>query len=224
MSLSLRGVLTFSSIVVAASALAACGGSAGSSNNQVAQLDPGTQAAPNTTTTPSTTSSGSFQDTLLKFAQCMRSNGVNVPDPTFDANGRPQFQQGSGQQLNRNDPAFRAAFDKCRTVLQSALPQFSQSDRQAFQNAALKYAQCMRQHGINIPDPNFNSGGGGFGFGGGGAGGGGGGGGGPFGNINRNDPKFQAANEACRSAFQNLPRRGGFFGGGPPSGTTTNNA
>ena len=29
---------------------------------------------------------------LLKFAQCMRSKGVDFPDPTFDANGRPAVQ------------------------------------------------------------------------------------------------------------------------------------
>ena len=55
----------------------------------------------------------------------------------------------------------------------------------------------MRQNGIDMPDPDFSTGPGG--------------GGGLFRNGDRSDPKFQAADEECRSAFQNLP---GPFGGG----------
>ena len=55
---------------------------------------------------------------LLKFAQCMRSKGVNYPDPTFDANGRPQFTRdrapGGAQGQNRDDPKFQANRDACR--------------------------------------------------------------------------------------------------------------
>jgi hypothetical protein len=55
---------------------------------------------------------------LLKFAKCMRSKGVDFPDPTFDANGRPQFTRdgapGGAQGQNGDDPAFRSAADACR--------------------------------------------------------------------------------------------------------------
>jgi hypothetical protein len=55
---------------------------------------------------------------LLKFAKCMRSKGVDFPDPTFDANGRPQFTRdgapGGAQGQNRDDPAFQSAADACR--------------------------------------------------------------------------------------------------------------
>ena len=55
---------------------------------------------------------------LLKFAKCMRGKGVDFPDPTFDANGRPQFNRdgapGGAQGQNRSDPTFQAASQTCR--------------------------------------------------------------------------------------------------------------
>ncbi len=55
---------------------------------------------------------------LLKYAKCMRGKGVDFPDPTFDANGRPQFTRdgapGGAQGQNRNDPTFQAASQACR--------------------------------------------------------------------------------------------------------------
>lgn len=49
---------------------------------------------------------------LRELAKCMRANGVpNFPDP--EADGRLQLQPGSG--MNREDPTFQAAMEKCRT-------------------------------------------------------------------------------------------------------------
>jgi hypothetical protein len=59
-----------------------------------------------------------MRKTLLKYAKCMRSKGVDFPDPTFDANGRPQFTRdgapGGAQGQNRDDPTFQAASQTCR--------------------------------------------------------------------------------------------------------------
>ncbi|MEU4567422.1 hypothetical protein [Micromonospora sp. NPDC023956] len=50
---------------------------------------------------------------VRKLATCMRENGVpNFPDP--DADGR--IQPGKAD-IDRKDPAVRAAFDKCREVV-----------------------------------------------------------------------------------------------------------
>ena len=32
-----------------------------------------------------------FEEGVLDFAQCMREEGINFPDPTFDIDGNPQF-------------------------------------------------------------------------------------------------------------------------------------
>jgi hypothetical protein len=58
------------------------------------------------------------QKALLAFAACMRSKGVNFPDPQFDANGRPQFGGSTGRNAFdklRNDPKYQAASGTCRT-------------------------------------------------------------------------------------------------------------
>lgn len=55
---------------------------------------------------------------LLKFAKCMRGKGIDFPDPTFDANGRPQFSRdgapGGAQGQNRDDATSRAARQACQ--------------------------------------------------------------------------------------------------------------
>jgi hypothetical protein len=109
---------------------------------------------------PAATGSGSSGTTnsainlaqAVKFAQCMRNNGVsNFPDPnstgqmTIDA-----IANGSG--INTNTPAFRQALSACKSL---EPPGFMGTQRTAQQQeAALKFAQCMRDNGVsNFPDP-----------------------------------------------------------------------
>jgi hypothetical protein len=63
------------------------------------------------------------QSDALKFAQCMRDNGVkDFPDP---ANGEPLVDTTKipslGDRSPRTDPVFAPAMDKCRVALQAAL-------------------------------------------------------------------------------------------------------
>jgi hypothetical protein len=63
------------------------------------------------------------QSGALKFAQCMRDNGVkDFPDP---ANGEPLVDTTKipslGNRSPRTDPVFAPAMDKCRVALQAAL-------------------------------------------------------------------------------------------------------
>ena len=55
---------------------------------------------------------------LLKFAKCMRSKGIDFPDPTFDSTGRPQFTRdgaaGGAQGQNRDDTQSQAARTACQ--------------------------------------------------------------------------------------------------------------
>jgi len=49
---------------------------------------------------------------LLKFAACMRKNGVpNFADPTFGPQGQVDEKQGAG--IDPNSPSFQAASKKC---------------------------------------------------------------------------------------------------------------
>jgi hypothetical protein len=56
-----------------------------------------------------------FRDAALRFARCMRRNGVNVPDPDPDEQGIRIGGPGGG--VNPDSPRFRAAMEKCRKEL-----------------------------------------------------------------------------------------------------------
>jgi len=161
----------------------------------------------------STTSSSARYTARLKYAECMRSHGVNVPDPS--ANGGPPGGGGGGAtgggggggafaQL-RNSPNFASASKACASLRSKSFgfASISPAQRAQFQQDAVKFAECMRAHNIDIPDPSSN-GTGGFGI---------------FkdlrGSSETNSPAFKTAFTACSS---NLPN-GGHFGRG---GTSTN--
>jgi hypothetical protein len=132
----------------------------------------------------STTSSNMSAD-ALKFSQCMRDHGINIPDPQSNGNGGfgVRIQGGSGAgQFNPDDPKFKAAQDACKKYLPNGGQLSPEQQAQAQQNA-LKFARCMRDHGINVPDPQTS--GGGIKLE------------GPNG-VNPDDPKFQQAQQACQ--------------------------
>ncbi len=211
----MRRVPTLLLLAAAGAALAViaagCGGSKSSSG--VASLGPGTVAA-STQPANTTLTRQDFQTAVLAYAKCLRSEGFDVPDPNFSQGGGGGGGLFLGSGINRNDPKFQKAQEKCRPILAAVRPQFNPADRQKFQDAALKFAQCMRKNGVDVPDPDFSgSGGPGGGPGRGGLFGGG--------NIDPSDPKVQAAMQTCRSVFTDagLGGPGGRGGGfGPPGG------
>jgi hypothetical protein len=109
-------------------------------------------------------SRSSSQELALKWAQCMRSHGINVPDP--DANGRITVRAtaGSGdtgtstQAQGPDDPAFQAAQNACKQY-QPAGAQGNGRPSQQQIDAMTKFAQCMRDHGIPMQDPQVSNGG-----------------------------------------------------------------
>ena len=95
-----------------------------------------------------------FREAALDFAKCMREHGVDMPDP--------QPGGGGGIQLAlRADEANRATVDRAQEACQKHLekvppPEISEEDRAKFREQALKFARCMREQGIDIPDPTFS--------------------------------------------------------------------
>jgi hypothetical protein len=159
----------------------------------------------------STTSSNKSAD-ALKFSQCMRDHGINIPDPQTNGNGgfSLKIQGGSGtDQFRPDDPKFKAAQDACNKYLPNGGQLTPEQQAQAQQNA-LKFARCMRDHGINIPDPQTS--GGGIKIE------------GPNG-VNFNDPKFQQAQQACQK-YLSIPGGPGLStqGQGTGQGTGPSNA
>jgi hypothetical protein len=55
---------------------------------------------------------GDAQARILALAACMRQEGIDFPDPSFDAQGRLQFGAG-GPGIDPNDPAVAQALGTC---------------------------------------------------------------------------------------------------------------
>jgi len=173
--------------LVAAAGLAACGSSGSSSATTAA-------------------ATGAQFQARLDLAKCFRAHGLNVPDPS--SGGGPAGGAGGIFRTLRNYPQAKldAARQACQQYFTKAFPQLnvSPAQRAQFEQQLVKFAQCMRSHGINIPDPSTSGAGGGFGFA------------RQFRSIDRNSPAFQAANKACASLRPQFGR-GGPGAGGPGS-------
>jgi hypothetical protein len=194
--MSRRAVFSCLSVFAAALALAACGSSSNTSSSALSAGTGGPGA------------SASNYQARLNYAKCMRSHGVNVPDPS--ANGGPAAGAGTGGggfQSLRNNPNFQSASQACAKYRSKAFgfANITPAERAQFQQEQVKFAECMRSHSVNIPDPSSSgTGGGGFGA--------------IFRDITpaeRQSPAFQTAFKDC-SATLPFRRRGG--GGGAPGG------
>ncbi len=94
-------------------------------------------------------------DQAVKFAECMRANGVSAfPDP--DASGAFTIETiANGSAVDTNSAAFKQAMNTCKDLQP---PGFTGNKRSPEQQAAgIKFAQCIRDNGVpDFPDPDPN--------------------------------------------------------------------
>jgi hypothetical protein len=151
----------------------------------------------------SATTTGARFQARLNLAKCFRAHGINVPDPS--TGGGPAGGGGGIFRSLRNYPTAQvtAARQACSQYFAQAFPQLnlSPAQRAQAQQQLVKFAECMRSHGINIPDPTPSANGG-FGIG------------QAFRSIDRNSPAFQSALKSCQSLRPRFGRGGGGPGGG----------
>jgi hypothetical protein len=106
---------------------------------------------------PVETGSGANDTTVnhgkaVKFAECMRANGVSeFPDP--GASGDLTIDGiANGSSLDTSAPAFKQALGACKELEPAGFMGTKRSSQQ--QAAALKFAQCVRENGVpDFPDP-----------------------------------------------------------------------
>jgi hypothetical protein len=86
----------------------------------------------------------------------MRDHGVDMPDPQVGADG--------GMTINAaaepGDNTFVDADKACQPIMQRAVGDIEQDPEQVaeMQQQMLAFAQCMRDHGVDMPDPTFDNG------------------------------------------------------------------
>ena len=88
----------------------------------------------------------------MRFAQCMRDNGVSqFPDP--DASGALTIENVvNGSSVDPNSATFQQALNACRDLEPAGFMGQKRTAQQ--QEAALKFAQCIRDSGVkDFPDP-----------------------------------------------------------------------
>lgn len=88
----------------------------------------------------------------VKFAECMRSNGVSkFPDPSASG-GFTIDAIANGTSLDTSSPTFTRALGACKSLEPAGFEGSARSTQQ--QSAALKFAQCIRANGVSdFPDP-----------------------------------------------------------------------
>lgn len=87
----------------------------------------------------------------MDFVRCMRDKGYDMPDPTFDDEGLPNFGEMRGKV---KDPDFDAARRTCAEPLNSALAAAGKEVKKPTDTSVLlPFARCMRAQGIDFPDP-----------------------------------------------------------------------
>jgi len=149
------------------------------------------------------------EEAMLNFAACMRDNGVDIDDPTVDADGNVRFGgfRGVTQDPESDRAALQAAMEVCQENLEGiALGRGGGDfDLTELQDTLVEYAACMRDNGYDMADPDLSN------FGPGGGEPGQGGGGGPFGEIDFDDPDFISAQEVCQDILAGFrgPGEGG---------------
>jgi hypothetical protein len=104
--------------------------------------------------TPTGTSSvaAANQGKAVKFAECMRHNGVSqFPDPP--ASGHLTIDAvANGSSLDPSAPAFKQAISACKDLEPAGFAGTKRSSQQ--QQAGLGFAQCIRENGVkDFPDP-----------------------------------------------------------------------
>ncbi|SDN21668.1 hypothetical protein SAMN04488074_14020 [Lentzea albidocapillata subsp. violacea] len=93
---------------------------------------------------------------MVKFAQCMRDNGVDMPDPKESDNGAGIAIQAPGDGAPDMEK-MNAAHEACKQHLPNG-GEFKPPSPEE-QDKMRQNAKCMRDRGHNWPDPKFEGGG-----------------------------------------------------------------
>ena len=139
----------FGVAVLALVALTACGGAAEGGGVATA----GGDANP----TAGDTEQGPVDEEVqaLAFAECMRGNGVDMPDPAPGQAGLSEALHGAEDNYNR------ATIEQALAACEEFLPQRAHEGGHDAERTEteLALAECLREQGLDVPDNLFEGGG-----------------------------------------------------------------
>lgn len=188
MSSMIKNPVMIAALAAAALALGACGSDGGG----------------NASGKPSKNDEDKAYEGALKFAKCMRDEGIDMPDPQRSGDGGILQKMGSGKgEAPVNEAKMEAAQKQCQHFMANGGgSNDGPGDDSKQRDAMLGYSKCMRQNGVpKFPDPKFTDHGaelsirtkdGSV-------------------NLNPNAPAFKAAEKVCQSKLADV------MGGGPRS-------
>ena len=108
------------------------------------------------------------QEAFRQFAKCMREHGIDMPDPQTSEDGKG----GMVIMGDAGGPAGGKALDKekmqtaqkeCEPLIKDVVnngPRPDPEEEARMKEQALGFAKCMREHGVDMPDPVFEENGG----------------------------------------------------------------
>jgi len=105
------------------------------------------------------------EEAMLAFTQCLRDQGLDVDDPTMDADGNMQLAPISFTSVvpegdtEPEIPDFESLVAPCEVLLEGIVTTAGSGPPAEMEDAFLAYAQCMRANGVDMPDPDLSSGG-----------------------------------------------------------------
>jgi len=120
---------------------------------------------------------------MAAYSQCMQSHGAPAfPNPAKGPGGGYGYPMDPQNSSQLTGPGYNAALKACKK-LQPRGGGLTPAERQAAINALLRFARCMRTHGLpDFPDPTTNGHGIQINF-----------------PVDPTSPQFQSALKACRA-------------------------
>ena len=165
-----RRLILSLALLLAALVISACSSSS-QSDSVVARVDKPQVSEPaiksagpsnpksDTTARLSSTSDKTDEQITTNFTVCLRDHGTNIPDPELNADG--SIDLGTLKEsfdVGPKDSRSSKALEECLPLLAEAT--FSQGaneeDEIQLQDDLLAFIQCLRDEGIDVPDPDFS--------------------------------------------------------------------
>ncbi|MDR8410067.1 hypothetical protein MTP10_15125 [Nonomuraea sp. 3-1Str] len=144
--MNLRYLLAAVCATAALSCLSACGGGTPAGDGVAGVASTGGATASTGGAPASAAPSMDPRDAQLKFAQCMREHGIEMDDPEPGGGIRIKSRKGDEAKMQEAQKA-------CGHFMEAAVGEAKGKMDPKARDQALKFAQCMRQNGIDVADP-----------------------------------------------------------------------